>query len=155
METNHSIQDQRTFISPEGQGHHLATNGAAAIERSREKQLPEIESQSEVGAHSQQNSLKLWARARRVLSDFQRATWVQQLLHTILVLLVSLAMWVPMLAVQTVLKNAAMAYIRSPRPDLAELNRTLPDVLLDHWPQHQFCIINYLATTQMVWVLKS
>ena len=94
------------------------------------------------------------ARARTALSDLLKAIWVQQVLHTILVLLVTFAMWVPMLAVQTVLKNSAIAHIRAPRPDLADLNRTLPDVLLDNWPPHQFCIINYITTTQLVRILE-
>lgn len=40
----------------------------------------------------------------------------------------------PMLVVQTTLKDRAIAFERSPRPDRNALVGPLPDVLLDRWP---------------------
>lgn len=132
------------------QNYQKANNEREPTERILVEHSPEVESQLENGSQAQQSSLLRWASALKAIAELPRATWVQQLLHTIRVLLVMLALWVPMLAVQTVLKNMAVAHIRAPRSDLAELNRTLPDVLLDHWPHHQFSIINYFTTAQIV-----
>lgn len=59
-----------------------------------------------------------------------------QVAHTAFVLLVAVAISVPMLAAQVALKNWAAAQGLGPNSDIDQLNRTLPDVLLNRWPRN-------------------
>ena len=76
--------------------------------------------------------LELRVRVWRAVRDYE---W-KQVDHTGRVLALALALCVPMLAVQTALKNMSDYYERAPLPGLDPLNRTLPDVLLNLWQPH-------------------
>ena len=76
--------------------------------------------------------LNLRVRVWRAVCDYE---W-EQVDHTGRVLALALALCVPMLAVQTALKNMGDYYERAPLPGLDPLNRTLPDVLLNLWQPH-------------------
>ena len=58
-----------------------------------------------------------------------------QACRTALVFLVMLALVLPMQVSQTTVKNWAAAHMQDPRPDLNPLDRTLPDILLNHWEE--------------------
>ena len=55
-----------------------------------------------------------------------------QACQTALVFLVMLAIVLPMQVSQTIVKNWAAAHMQDPSPDLNPLDRTLPDILLNH-----------------------
>ena len=97
--------------------------------------------------------LKLRVRVWRAVRDYE---W-EQVGHTGRVLALALALCVPMLAVQTALKNMGDYYERAPLPGLDPLNRTLPDVLLNLWQPHAvrrpratalFCAVTLVAQEQ-------
>lgn len=93
---------------------------------------PRASGQSDDGSQSR----SMWQRLRASRVGEACDECRTQAPHTALVLLVMIAFCVPMLAAQVALKNWAAAHESDPRPDLDPLNRTLPDVLLNHWPRN-------------------
>lgn len=80
------------------------------------------------GARRLSVPMRVW----RAIREYQWA----QVRHTGVVFALTIALCVPMLAVQTALKNMGDYFEKAPRADLDPLNRTLPDVLLNLWQPH-------------------
>ena len=135
-----------------------ASNSSAGRSSGRKEDVDLKQHSGPVSGIREGEELQLRVRVWRALRDYE---W-EQVGHTGRVFALALALCMPMLAVQTALKNMGDYYERAPLPGIDPLNRTLPDVLLNLWQPHPvrppravLCCCSFCHSYSHVWHSRS